>query len=258
LKVLFIGDIIGKPGRQAVEKIVPELRQKHSIDYVVANAENASGGFGLTIETATWLLSHGCDGLTLGNHLYDQVDTEGLLEMNPLVCRPANLPPGNPGRPWIMLDGPAGPFAILNLMGRVFMNPIDCPFRIADATVAEIHQRTRCILVDLHAEATSEKQAMGIYLDGRVSAVVGTHTHVQTADERILPGGTAFLTDVGMTGPHYSVIGMKPEGPITKMITQKRKRFDVASDDVRLCAVLLDIDQESGKCRSNERLMVSL
>ena len=258
MKVLFIGDIIGRPGRQAVEKHLQTLKKERGIDYVIANAENAAGGFGITIEVATGLFMIGCDGLTLGNHTYDQVDAEALLESNPLVARPANLPPGNPGKSWIMVDGAAGPLAVINLMGRVFMNPIDCPFRVTDALLEEITPRTKCILIDIHAEATSEKQALGIYLDGRVSAVVGTHTHVMTADERILPGGTGFLTDVGMTGPHYSVIGMKPDGPITKMITQKRKRFEVGTDDVRLCAVLIDIDSQSGRCRSIERIMLSL
>jgi metallophosphoesterase (TIGR00282 family) len=257
LKVLFIGDIIGRPGRQAVEKHLAKLKAEYGIDYVIANAENAAGGFGITTEVATSLFMAGCDALTLGNHLYDQVDAEYLLEANALVARPANMPPGNPGRPWIIVDGAAGPLAIINLMGRVFMNPIDCPFRVCDAVLEEIKDRTKCVFVDFHAEATSEKQALGIYLDGRVSAVVGTHTHVMTADERVLPGGTGFLTDVGMTGPHYSVIGMKHDGPLTKFLTQKRKRFDVATDDVRLCAVVVDIDSDSGKCRSIQRIMLA-
>lgn len=258
MRVLFIGDIIGRPGRQAVEKHLQNLKKQYSIDYVIANAENAAGGFGITQGISAGLFMIGCDGLTLGNHIYDQVDAETLLEVNPLVARPANLPPGNPGRQWIMVDGAAGPLAVINLMGRVFMSPIDCPFRVCDSVIEEVSRFTKCIFVDFHAEATSEKQALGIYLDGRVSAVVGTHTHVMTADERVLPGGTGYLTDVGMTGPFYSVIGMKQEGPLAKFLTQKRKRFDVATEDVRLCAVVCDIDSQSGKCRSIERIMVGL
>ncbi len=257
MRALFIGDIVGKPGRRAVEELLPELVKKQHVDYVVANGENAAGGFGITAEIVQKLRDAGVHGITMGNHLYDQKEAEELLEEDRFIARPENLPPGAPGVGRYILDSIAGPLGVISLQGRIFMTPIDCPFRVGLMAAQEMRKHTKAIIIDFHAEATSEKQAMGIYLDGTVSAVVGTHTHVQTADERILPKGTGFITDVGMTGPHLSVIGMEPIGPITKMIDAKRCRFEVAKDDIRLCAVLLDINPESGHCNSIERLMVA-
>lgn len=256
--VLFIGDIVGKPGRKAIEAVVPGLVKQYSVDFVVANGENAAGGFGLTPDISDKLRAAGIHGITLGNHLYDQKEADELLENERLLARPANFPPGNPGNGYFVLEGLSGTLAVVSLQGRVFMTPIDCPFRVADKIVEELRSTTKAILIDFHAEATSEKQALGIYLDGRVSAVLGTHTHVQTADERILKGGTGFITDVGMTGPHESVIGMEPSAPISKMISARRARFEVAEGDVRFCAVLLDIDRETGQCKKIERMMINV
>lgn len=258
MRTLFIGDIVGKPGRRAVEEFLPGLVVKHSINYVIANGENAAGGFGLTPEIAQKLRNAGVHGITMGNHLYDQKETEYMLNDDRFIARPENLPPGSPGVGHFILDSVAGPVCVISLQGRIFMTPIDCPFRVGLEIAKEMKKYTKAIIIDFHAEATSEKQAMGIYLDGSVSAVIGTHTHVQTADERVLPKGTGFITDVGMTGPHLSVIGMEPIGPITKMIDAKRCRFKVANDDVRICGVLIDIDLQSGHCITIQRLMISV
>ncbi|MEJ2069544.1 MAG: TIGR00282 family metallophosphoesterase, partial [Syntrophobacterales bacterium] len=212
MNILFLGDIVGSPGRRAVEEVLDRLVDRHFIDLVVGNGENASGGIGITPPVADQLLNMGIDLLTSGNHIWKHRDILPYLEETDRLLRPANYPPDTPGRGHTVLETAIGEkIAVINLEGRVFMNPLECPFRTADQILSQVPPEVKVILVDMHAEATSEKLAMGWYLDGRVSAVLGTHTHVQTADERLLPQGTAYITDVGMTGPINSVIGMKTE-----------------------------------------------
>ena len=249
----MIGDVIGRPGRQAVKSLVPALRREHAIDLVIANGENTAGGFGLTLETAYELLENGVDVLTSGNHIWDQKEIiphmgEGL----PLV-RPANYP-NAPGRGSLVFEN----VLIVNLMGRVFMPPLDCPFRTADKILreAEADGMPPVIIVDFHAEATSEKQALGWYLDGRVSAVLGTHTHVGTVDGRVLPKGTAYISDVGMTGPVDSVIGSETGAVLDRFLTGMPHRLAVASGPVKMNSVLIEVDLETGKALSIERLDV--
>jgi len=250
LRVLVIGDVIGRPGRQAVKALLPELRQHHGLDLVIANAENAAGGLGLTLDTARELLECGVDVLTSGNHIWDQKEIIPHLEGESPILRPYNYPPGVPGRGYLVVGGAL----VVNLAGRTFMPALDCPFRAADRLLAE--QGHRLVIVDFHAEATSEKGAMGWYLDGRVSAVVGTHTHVGTVDARILPRGTAFVTDVGMVGPIHSVIGDDPEAVVSRFITQMPRRLPVAPQarPVTFNSVLLDIDEATGRARDITRL----
>ena len=253
MRILMIGDIIGSPGRKALSSLLPSLRQEHKLDLVVANGENTAGGFGLTLDTAEELLDCGVDVITSGNHIWDQKEiiphmNEGL----PLV-RPANYPSGVPGRGHLIKGG----VMVLNLMGRVFMSAIDCPFRTADQILDSLPEKDppKIIIVDFHAEATSEKAALAWYLDGRVSAVLGTHTHVATADARILPGGTAFVSDVGMTGPVNSVIGSEPAPIIERFLTQTPRRFTVASGGpLLLNSVLVDVDVKSGKATHIQRV----
>jgi metallophosphoesterase (TIGR00282 family) len=255
LKILFIGDIVGRPGRQVLRRQLDRLVDQHRIDLVVANGENSAGGFGLTVDIARELFSLGIHVLTSGNHIWDKKEAADLLEREPRVLRPANYPPGLPGRGSGIFAVPDGtPVAVINLEGRVFMNNLDCPFRAADRLISELDGKARVILVDFHAEASSEKIAFGHYLAGRVSAVVGTHTHVQTADNRILSGGTAFVTDVGMTGSLDSVIGIQKETAVEKFLKQVPARFEVAKKQPVLCAVLIDVDAQSGRARSIERI----
>ena len=247
----MIGDIIGRPGRRAIRRLVPELRREHGIDLVIANAENTAGGFGLTLETAYELLESGVDVLTSGNHIWDQKEFIPHMDEGLPLVRPANYPDA-PGRGYILHDG----VMVLNLMGRVFMPPLDCPFRVASGILGEIAKDggVTSIFVDFHAEATSEKQAMGWYLDGRVSAVVGTHTHVGTVDARILPLGTAYVSDVGMTGPVNSVIGSDSGAVIDRFLTGLPNRLTVAGGPVMMNSVLVEVDEASGKAVSIERL----
>lgn len=254
MRVLLIGDIVGRPGRNAVRDFLPLLKDELSIDYVIANADNASGGFGLTKDNADELRTYGIDGFTLGNHVWDQKEAPSMVEDDPQMARPANFPEGSPGRGFFYLDGGAGLLGVLHLQGRVFMDPIDCPFRVGERIVSEIKKNTKAIIIDIHGEATSEKQAIGIYFDGSASAVIGTHTHVVTADERILEGGTGFQTDAGMTGPHRSVIGMKAEGPLKKMVGYMKTRFETAVEDVQLNSTLVEIDSMTGRCMKIERV----
>jgi len=249
MRILFVGDVVGKTGRLALRRVLPALRTRLEVDLVIVNGENAAGGAGLTPETAEELLAAGADVLTLGNHTWDQKSLLSYLDESPNIVRPLNLPPGLPGRGWLTVDTPAGRVGVLNLIGRVFL-PIlsDDPFRAADEAVARIRERTPVIITDFHAEATSEKQALGWYLDGRVTAVVGTHTHVQTADGRILPGGTAYLSDVGMTGARDSVIGIDREAIIRRFLTQQPIRFEPARGDAIVSAVLIRCDPETGAC----------
>ena len=244
MRILMIGDIIGKPGRRTLARLLPQLRSELNIDLVTANAENTAGGFGLTLKTARNLLDAGVDVMTSGNHIWDKKDILPHMDELPLL-RPANYY-GAPGRGWMM----HGDVMVLNLQGRVFMPPIDCPFREADKRLAEAEQELghapRVIIVDFHAEATSEKQGLGWYLDGRVSAVVGTHTHVGTADTRVLPGGTAYVSDLGMTGPLYSVIGTETAPVLERFRTGLPQRFKPADGPCVLNSVLIDIDPETG------------
>jgi len=232
------------------------LVDRYKVDLVVANGENSAGGFGLTSEILRELRSLGVDVITTGNHVWDKREIIDVLERDKGLLRPANYPAGTPGCGHGVFETPGGvKVGILNLEGRVFMNNLDCPFTLADKLVDELRQQTPLIFIDFHAEATSEKMALGWYLDGRVSALVGTHTHVQTADERVLPGGTAFISDVGMTGSRDGVIGMGREAVIEKFLTQRPARFEVAKKDPVLCAVVIDIDETTGKARQIERVM---
>lgn len=254
MRILMIGDIVGRPGREAVRELLPGLRQRHAIDLVVANVENAAGGFGLTAPVARDIRAAGVDVMTGGNHLWDKKGSEDYLRQEPRLVRPANYPPGTPGRTSVVVEVKGTRVAVLCLQGRVFMPPTDCPFRGLDALLAEMGDAADVHLVDFHAEATSEKQAMARYADGRVAAVVGTHTHVPTADERVLPGGTAFVTDLGMTGPYDSIIGMETDVVVAKFLRGLPARFSVARHDVRLSGLLVDVDERSGWAERVERV----
>ena len=257
MKLLFVGDVIGKPGRRALRAQLGGLIDRHQIDYVVVNVENAAGGFGVTPAIFEELDNLPIDCMTTGNHVWDKKEGLPLLEDEPRLLRPANYPAENPGRGLHVGETAGGvPVATINLEGCVFMKALDSPFRVADRLLAELDPRVKVVVVDFHAEATSEKQALGFYLDGRVSAVLGTHTHVPTADERILPAGTAFQTDVGMTGPYESVIGMRHGKVLARFLKQTPSPFEVAKRDVRLAGAVLDIDEETGKARSIERLLI--
>lgn len=251
-----MGDVVGKPGQLAVRTLLPKLIGRHAVDLVIANAENSEGGAGISPESAEALLRAEVNLLTSGNHIWSKRQIIPWLERNPdRLLRPANYPKGAPGKGHTVVATPDGrKLGVLNLEGRVFMRPLDDPFTLGARLVEELRQETRCILVDMHCEATSEKNAMGAFLDGKASAVVGTHTHVQTADERILPGGTAFITDVGMVGPLDSVIGIKKEISIERFITQRPQGYEVARGLVYLQGVVLDLDEETGKARSIERV----
>jgi hypothetical protein len=255
LNLLFIGDIVGKTGRFALTECLDRLIDRHRIDLVVANGENAAAGFGITPDIVRELLDDGVDVITTGNHVWDKKELIPVIDKYEQLLRPANYPAGLPGQGSAVFRTPGGiAVGVLNLEGRVFMNNLDCPFRAADRLVEEMRQRTPLIFVDFHAEATSEKVALGHYLDGRVSAVVGTHTHVQTADERVLPGGTAYITDVGMTGSSDAVIGIRKELAIERFLTQTPVRFEVAKKDPLLCAVVIAIDEATGRAQSISRV----
>ncbi len=262
MRILFIGDIFGRPGRTIVRQRLPELVKSHQIELVIANGENAAAGFGLTPSLAEELLELGIQVITTGNHIWDKkeiIDYFTSADSNPYsparrVLRPANFPAGSPGTGVYEGRTAAGvSFAVINLQGRVFMQQIDDPFQVADALLKKI--QSRVVVLDMHAEATSEKIAIGWYLDGRVTAVLGTHTHVPTADERVLPGGTAYQTDVGMTGPFDSIIGVEKELVLHRFLTSMPARFEPAHGDVRLCAALIECDPAPGRARAIERLM---
>lgn len=250
----MLGDVVGRPGRQAVRRLLPALRQELEPDLVLANGENAAGGNGITEKVAAELFESGIQLLTMGNHVWDQKEALNLLDREPRIIRPANYPAGAPGQGWRVEMVKGTPVTVLNLSGRVFLSDLDCPFRLADRLLEELGERARVVLVDFHAEATSEKQAFAWYLDGRVSAVLGTHTHVQTADERILPRGTAYITDVGMTGPWNSVLGVRTEIVIQKFLSQMPVRFEVAGGRSCLEAVLLEVDGETGRATAIQRI----
>jgi len=258
VNILFIGDIVGKPGRQAVSRELHRLVDRYGIDLVIANGENASGGFGITVETAKELFSYGVQFFTSGNHIWDKKDALDYLDREERIIRPANYPEGAPGKGSRLVATPGGVrVGVINLEGRIFMNNLECPFRTADREIKRLAEHTNIIFVDFHAEATSEKTALGWYLDGRVSALVGTHTHVQTADERVLPDGTAYITDAGMTGAFDSVIGVRKDEPIQKFLTQLPTKFEVAKKDLRLNGVVIQIDEVTGKSLSIERINVA-
>jgi metallophosphoesterase (TIGR00282 family) len=261
VKFLFLGDVFGKPGRQAVQRLVPKLIVRHTLDLVIANAENSAGGSGVTPDAVDDLLGAEVDLLTSGNHIWSKRDIYPYLDKaDGRLLRPANYPPGSPGRGRGIASTPDGRrLGVVNVEGRVFMKTLDDPFRAAQAEVAALKKEgCTCILVDMHCEASSEKAAMGWLLDGQVSAVVGTHTHVQTADERILPGGTAFITDVGMCGPHDSIIGMKKELVLERFLTQRNVPFEPARGEVWLNGVVVELDDQTGKARSIERVQERL
>jgi len=257
MKLLFVGDVFGKPGRRAVVNLLPRLIDRHRADYVIVNVENSAGGFGVTPEIMAEFAPLGIHCYTSGNHIWDKKEGVALLDRTPNLLRPANYPEGNPGKGVHVGETAAGiPVAVINLEGRVFMNALESPFVVANRLLEELDPQVKVIFVDFHAEATSEKQALGFHLDGRVSAVVGTHTHVPTADERILPMGTAFQTDAGMTGPYESIIGVRVDKIVRRFLLQTPTSFEVAKHDVRLAGALIDIDETTGKARAIERVMV--
>jgi len=247
IRILMIGDVVGRPGRRAVKENIPGLVRDENVDLVIANGENAAGGNGLTREVARELFDAGVDVITTGNHVWNKKETFELLKRESRIVRPGNYPPGAPGAGCGRFKTKSGfNIGVLNLLGRVFMPGLDCPFRKADDLLNELRDWSNIILLDFHAEATSEKMAMAFYLDGKVSAVCGTHTHVQTAAEHILPGGTAYITDVGMTGPRDSVIGVKKEAVVEKFLTQLPRKFEVATGPYQFNAVIVEADTETG------------
>ncbi len=255
LKVAMFGDVIGRPGRVRALSVIARLKATGAVDFVVVNGENAAGGMGLTPEVAREMLDGGVDVITTGNHVWNKREMADYLDKEDRVLRPANYPSQVPGRGWTVVSCQSVRIAVLNLQGRVFMQPIDCPFVRGRQAVDEIGSSADIIVADFHAEATSEKQALGIYLDGAVAAVVGTHTHVQTADERVLPGGTAFITDLGMCGPVDSVIGMDADTVIPRFITALPSRFAVAKGPVIVSGVIIEADHSTGRARGIQRLM---
>jgi len=256
VRILFVGDIFGRPGRTIASEFIPKVRRELDIDMCIVNGENSAGGYGITDNCIRKLKSYGTDVITTGNHVWDRPESDTLLDDNPWLLRPANYPPGVAGRGDTVFELDGGmKVGVVNLQGRIFMPPIDCPFRVADSIVERLREETNIIVVDFHAEATSEKMAIGWYLDGRVSAVLGTHTHVMTADEKILPKGTAFITDAGMTGPHKSIIGVRVDQSLKRIINQVPSRFSPASEDLVFSAVFLEIDESSGKALTIKRIV---
>lgn len=256
MRVLILGDVVGRPARKAIRELVPPLIERERVDLAIANAENAAGGIGVDIKSANELFASGLDVLTSGNHIWKKKEIYSYLQERPQLIRPANYPEGAPGQGWYAWRHDHGLKAlIVNIQGRVFMpHQVDDPFRCVDAILREQGPHSRVVIVDMHAEATSEKNAMGWHLDGRVSIVYGTHTHVQTSDDRVLPGGTAYITDLGMCGAFDSVIGMEKESVIQGLMTQLPRQFEVAKDNVVLQGVLVDIDEQSGRARTIKRL----
>jgi metallophosphoesterase (TIGR00282 family) len=259
MKILFIGDIVGNPGRGAVKYFLPKLKKEHQLDFIIANAENAAGGSGITVAVAEELFKYGVSVLTSGDHIWKKKDVFDIIDKEERLLRPLNFPRGAPGRGFGVFQLETGDkVGVINLQGRVFMEALDSPFQSALEAQKEIALQTKIIIVDIHAEATSEKIALGWYLDGLVSAVIGTHTHIQTADEKILPKGTAYITDAGMVGPYNSVIGRKIEDVLERFITSIPRRFEIAEGDVQLHGVVLDIDEKSGQAKSIIRIQEKL
>lgn len=255
MRMLFVGDVVGRPGRRAITSLLPGLRRELRPDLVVVNGENAAGGFGITMSSADELFSAGADVLTLGNHTWDNKEIYEVLAENSNIVRPANYPPGVPGAGYTIVAGPGGArIAVINLAGRVFLDHVDDPFRSFDDLYHEVSSQATSVIVDFHAEATSEKVAFGWYADGRATAVLGTHTHVTTADERVLPKGTAYITDVGMCGPLDSVLGVDADIIVRRFLTQLPARFEVAKGPVQLNAVVVDFCHEDGRALAIERV----
>jgi 2',3'-cyclic-nucleotide 2'-phosphodiesterase len=258
VKILFIGDIFGKPGRDIAQRAIPALVAAHGIDLVIANVENSAAGFGVTGDIAETILRYGVDVMTSGNHVWDKKEVLEYIPRQPRLLRPANYPAGVPGRgTWLGKTRTGEPVAVINVMGRVFMAPLDDPFAVVLREIDAVRGKARIIVVDFHAEATSEKVAMGWHLDGRVTAIFGTHTHVQTADERLLPKGTAYLTDVGMTGPHDSIIGVTVDAALGRFVNGMPARFEAATGPARLNAIIITADPATGRAAAIERLNLS-
>lgn len=257
MNILFIGDIVGSPGRLMLQNYITKLKQIYKPTITIVNGENAAGGKGITEKIAKQFYEQGVQVITLGNHTWDQKGIENFLDQNARIIRPANFPPGTPGNGFTVIQINEQKVGIINLQGRTYLPPIDCPFRKADEIISQLQKQTSIILVDFHAEATSEKEAMGWYLDGRVSAVVGTHTHVQTADEKILPKGTAYITDVGMTGPSYGILGMSKEAVLYRFTTAMPSRFEVTKEGpTQLNAVLIAVESKTGLAKRIERIRI--
>jgi metallophosphoesterase (TIGR00282 family) len=255
LNILAIGDVVGNPGRLAVKALLPQLRKKYDADFVVINSENSAGGIGVTPQIADEMLAAGADCLTNGNHTFSKREIFPYFQNECRILRPANYPAGTPGKGMgIFPAGNGRRVAVLNLMGRTYMEPLESPFKVVDTLIEEAKRQTPLVFIDFHAEATSEKQAFGFYLDGRATAVVGTHTHIQTADERVLDGGTAYISDMGMTGPLNSVLGVDKDIIIKKFLTQLPVRFEVAGGPVLLCGVVVRADETTGKAVSIQRV----
>lgn len=260
MRILFLGDIVGRPGYAAVKGHLANIRQEFNVDFVIANAENAADGSGLTARQFKGLVDAGVNAITMGDHIYKKIEIKSLLEHDPRIVKPANYPASSPGRAWTVLrvtptdsTQPATDVAVVSLLGRVYMRPVDCPFAAIDRVMNEIPPSVKVRIIDMHAEATSDKQLMGYHLDGRASAVLGTHTHVPTADARILAGGTAYQTDVGMTGPYDSVIGRDVERVMFTTTSFEPCHFHVATGDIRICGALIDVDPETGSATSIAR-----
>lgn len=258
MRILFIGDIVGKPGRKIVAQALPGLRQRERLELVIANAENSADGSGITPKIYRELIAAGVDCITLGDHIYRRVEIASVLESETNIVKPANYPDEAPGRTWAVVQAANGvSVAVISVMGRVYMRPVDCPFKALDRVLAEIPSDVKVRFVDIHAEATSDKQAIGRYLDGRVSAALGTHTHVPTADEQIFPGGTAFQCDVGMTGPYESILGRKIDRVTDATITFRPTPFQVATNDRRIGGAIVDIDPNIGTATAIKRVMIN-
>lgn len=256
MRLMMIGDVVGKPGREILLENIASLRHTHHVDFTIVNAENAAAGIGITPDIADTLLKAGVNVITLGNHAWGKREIYDYLNREMRILRPANYPPGVPGRGWGVYRTPVAAVAVVALQGRAFMEAVDDPFRAIDAIIETLPSDCKIVFVDFHAETTSEKQTFGWYVNGRVSAVVGTHTHIQTADERILSQGTAYLTDVGMTGPMDSVIGMRYDSVISRVTTFLPSRFEVADGDAQLCGVLVDVNEETGKANAIRRIQL--
>lgn len=257
MKIMIVGDVVGRPGRKAFSKYTKELRQKHGIDVVIVNGENSAGGKGISRKSLDELYAAGGDIITSGNHIWDNREVQGFIDEEPYLIRPANYPEGAPGKGWCLYPFKAKNIAVVNLSGRAFMPDMDCPFQKIEDILSEIGQQADIVVLDFHAETTSEKMAMGFYLDGRVQAVVGTHTHIQTADERILPQGTAYITDLGMTGPWNSVLGVKPEIIIQKFTSCRPVRFDLADGPAVYSAVIVEFDDSTNRAAAIERVLIT-
>jgi len=259
MNILFIGDIVGSPGREAVRELLPKLQKEYKLDFVIANAENAAGGSGITPKVAQELFEGGVNVLTSGDHIWKKREIFEIIDREERILRPLNFPAGVPGRGACLFKAKSGSkIGVVNVNGRVFMEALECPFKTTREAIEELSKETKIIIVDIHAEATSEKVALGWYLDGKASSVLGTHTHIQTADERILPGGCAYITDVGMTGPLDSVIGRRIEDVLERFVTGVPVRFEVAQENIQLQGAVLDIDEQTGKARSIVRIQKKL